>query len=119
MSTAAASNDNTKNTDEETATPITPASSLSDKERDAIAAMRHTLKIDPADVEAWSQLGQAYLATGNRETAQAVANELERLDPERATGLRQQAGMSAPPAADSPQNATKPAAPVAGRPASP
>ena len=39
MSTAAASNDNTKNTDEETSTPITPASSLSDKEHDAIAAM--------------------------------------------------------------------------------
>ncbi|MCI1254167.1 MULTISPECIES: exodeoxyribonuclease VII small subunit [Bifidobacterium] len=39
MSTAAASNDNTKNTDEETSTPTAPASSLSDKERDAIAAM--------------------------------------------------------------------------------
>lgn len=89
------------------------------RHRDAIAALRHTLKIDPADAEAWSQLGQAYLATGNRETARAVANELERLDPERAIGLRQQAGMSAPPAADPPQNATKPAAPVTGRPASP
>ncbi|MCI1650763.1 exodeoxyribonuclease VII small subunit [Bifidobacterium tibiigranuli] len=39
MSTAAASNDNTENADEETATPTAPASSLSDKERDAIAAM--------------------------------------------------------------------------------
>ena len=70
-------------------------------------------------MEAWSQLGQAYLATGNRETARAVAVELERLDPERATGLRQQAGMGAPPAAVSPPNATRPAAPVSGRPASP
>lgn len=41
MSTAAASNDNTENMDEETATPTTPASSLSDKERDAIAAMSY------------------------------------------------------------------------------
>ena len=66
------------------------------RHHDAITALRRTLKTDPADADAWYQLGIAYLATANRETARAVATELERLDPARAARLRLQAGMDVP-----------------------
>ena len=56
------------------------------------------MEIDPADAETWSQLGLAYLAAGNRESARAVAAELAGLDPERAADLRRRAGLDPPPA---------------------